>query len=101
MYALKIIVLSVYAATFGASEPYLPCCVVCNAPKEKYYSIVDNLCGETCIVPATYPLWKFFEPNLKPSSVLRGPCNSSGYKYYVKTKVDSFGPITYTVDYYT
>merc|ERR1719305_1398025 len=43
-----------------------PCCQICESPRAKYYSVDGNhdLCGEACILPSLYPIYKVFEKNL-------------------------------------
>ena len=50
-------------------KPGAPCCEVCHAPRSKYYSVVtsesnEGFCGEACMLPALYPIFKVFESNL-------------------------------------
>lgn len=44
----------------------IPCCKTCEAPRSKYYSVdvPHGFCGETCIRPSLFPVFKIFEPNL-------------------------------------
>ena len=39
------------------------CCLSCTEPKEKYYSVdkIHNMCGEACMDPKDYWLYKLFD----------------------------------------
>ena len=43
-----------------------PCCKRCDGRSAKYFSVDVSgpKCGEACMLPALYPLFKIFEPNL-------------------------------------
>jgi len=47
-----------------------PCCKSCASPLEKYYSVdvPHGFCGETCMDPKRYWLFKVFESNLTKAS---------------------------------
>ena len=66
-----------YAAAVATKEPEAdaagaadatnsPCCKACAAPRSKYYSVDvrHGFCGESCMLPALFPVFKVFEPNL-------------------------------------
>lgn len=42
------------------------CCTSCSGVPQKYYSIdkVHNKCGECCMDPKYYDIYKIFEPGL-------------------------------------
>lgn len=48
----------------GASDA--PCCKACEPPRSKYYSVdaPHGFCGEACMRPALFPVFKLFEKNL-------------------------------------
>ena len=54
----------------GGSSLSAPCCETCSWPRSKYYSVdaAHGFCGEACMLPALYPLFKRFEPNLTAAS---------------------------------
>jgi len=43
-----------------------PCCTSCEAPLEKYYSVdvSHGFCGEACMDPSKFNIYKIFEKNL-------------------------------------
>ena len=75
---VKLLVLVVLALPVACGKPVAaaeavveekaaaPCCIACASPRAKYYSVDAHRghCGEACILPALYPLFKVFEPNL-------------------------------------
>ena len=62
--ALLLLLPTHYAAPTHADDA--PCCVVCHSPRAKYFSVdgKHDLCGEACLLPALFPLFKYFEKNL-------------------------------------
>eukprot|EP00294_Goniomonas_avonlea_P008849 CAMPEP_0114559610 /NCGR_PEP_ID=MMETSP0114-20121206/11013_1 /TAXON_ID=31324 /ORGANISM="Goniomonas sp, Strain m" /LENGTH=407 /DNA_ID=CAMNT_0001745091 /DNA_START=9 /DNA_END=1232 /DNA_ORIENTATION=+ len=78
-----------------------PCCSVCVAPQEKYYSVdtTHNMCGEACMNPHDFLLYKIFERNLEkaPDDT---PCASHNFRSYNSTVTHGFGPIKMTLDLY-
>jgi hypothetical protein len=61
-----------------------PCCKSCTEPLEKYYSVDHGLfhapfCGETCLDPSKYNLYKLFEPNL--TKAVDFPENTCAHQY--------------------
>jgi len=79
-----------------------PCCNTCEEPLEKYYSIdeIHNECGECCMNPKYYKLYKVFEPNLKPANGTNDICETLHYSTYSKTVTHGFGKIKMTLDLY-
>lgn len=66
------------------ADPTGPCCKVCTEPLEKYYSVDHGLfhapfCGETCLDPSKYSLYKLFEPNL--TKAVEFPENTCAHQY--------------------
>lgn len=57
-----LVLLSCVSVASGAD----PCCKACVAPLVKYYSVdvSHGFCGETCINPSRYGIYKIFEKNL-------------------------------------
>ena len=82
-------------------EPTDPCCLSCTAPLEKYHSVdhVMNNCGEACMDPSKYWLYKLFEPGLEKSDT-NTPCADRNYDDYKNTPTHGFGPIKMTLDLY-
>ena len=77
------------------------CCVTCSSPNEKFYSIdtTHNMCGEACMDPKDYWLYKIFEWGLEATDS-NTPCHDHGYDVYDSTPTHGFGPITMTLDLY-
>ena len=82
-------------------EPTDPCCLSCTAPLEKYHSVdhIMNNCGEACMDPSKYWLYKLFEPGLEKSET-NTPCADRKYDDYKNTPTHGFGPIKMTLDLY-
>lgn len=53
-----------------------PCCKVCESPQAKYLSVDTHggFCGEACIRPSHYKLFKLFEHNLTAATA-PAPCS--------------------------
>ena len=90
-----------------ALEATEPCCQGnCSADGSglaKYYSIdtMHNMCGECCMKPSQYPLYKIFEPGLTAAGSLGlHPCAEKGYDSYSSTVTHGFGPVKMTLDLY-
>ncbi len=77
------------------------CCEACTEPKEKYYSIDPrfNLCGESCMRPMWFWLYKIFEPTLHKAET-NTPCSDRDYTIYRSTPTHGIWPITMTLDLY-
>ena len=78
------------------------CCVTCTNPgEEKYYSIDErrNNCGECCMKPEDYDLYKKFEKGLEKAQSST-PCADFNYHTYLETETHGFGNITMILDMY-
>ena len=82
-------------------EPTTPCCIKCTEPLEKYHSVdhTFNHCGEACMNPKQYWLYKIFEPGLEKSRT-NTPCADRNYTVYKNTPTHGFGPVKMTLDLY-
>ena len=69
---------------FLKAEPTTPCCQDCAAPTVKYYSIdkIFGHCGETCIKPSMFWIFKIFEPSLTKDDDSNTPCADRNYTFY-------------------
>ena len=87
-----------------------PCCKTCKAPAVKFFSVDvphGPACGETCLPPSEYPIFKLFESNL---TRYRGsgpsPCAEqftpwgTHYTTYNETVTHGVWPLTVTLDIY-
>lgn len=115
--------LSAYAVVAAKPDPSLrgpvheptnhtPCCVGCNAPEVKYYSVDHGFghtahCGETCLDPTKYSLYHLFEPNLTLAT-LDHPCSKQYtpdggfYDVYTETVTHGFpGLLEVSLDLYS
>ena len=72
------------------------CCATCDtsAGLAKYYSIdhLHNMCGECCMKPSQFWLYKIFEPGLTKATDAN-PCDGFGYPTYDDTVTHGFGPV--------
>jgi len=88
-------------ALFGASEAAgRACCHACVKPMVKYYSIDTSHghCGECCMNPSHYHIFKVFEPNL---TLANGKsCRWMGYPKYDSTVTHGLYPLSMTLDLY-
>lgn len=87
-------------ALLGAAAPAGMCCQACSAPRVKYYSVdmKHGHCGECCMNPAEYHLFKIFEPNL---TLANGKtCKSLGFPAYDETVTHGIYPVSMTLDLY-
>ena len=87
-----------------------PCCKTCKAPAVRFFSVdaPHGFCGETCLPPSEYPIFKLFESNL---TLYRGsgpsPCAEqltpwdTHYTTYNKTVTHGVWPLTCTLDLYS
>ena len=97
-------------STADAAAPLPPCCQgPCTSPEEKYYSVdrIFNMCGESCMNPKDYWLYKIFEPGLTkaqtnfPCSHQRSKVSGDGnFTVYYQTEVHGFRYLNMTVDMY-
>mmetsp|Transcript_39405 Transcript_39405/g.76576 ORF Transcript_39405/g.76576 Transcript_39405/m.76576 type:complete len:117 (+) Transcript_39405:42-392(+) len=80
-----------------------PCCTSCDIEGgfEKYYSIdkAHGYCGECCMEPEKFPIYKIFEPGLTKAND-SSPCADFHYHRYTKTETHGFGKIKMTLDLY-
>lgn len=77
------------------------CCTTCTAPEEKYLSVDTkrNKCGEACINPSSFSLFKIFEPNLEAVDS-NTPCHDLGFDVYDSTVTHGFKELSCTLDLY-
>lgn len=86
---------------FEEDEP--KCCDSCPSGTDKYYSIpivFNKNCGESCIAPEDYDMFKKFEPDLTLADS-HHPCEDKGFTTYVDTETHEAGPISVELDMYT
>ncbi len=79
-----------------------PCCITCDvAGQEKFYSIDTrhSSCGECCMDPADYDLYKKYEPGLEKANSST-PCLDLKYPKYTETVTHGFGTVKMTLDLY-
>lgn len=84
-----------------------PCCKTCADPLEKYYSVdvPHGFCGETCMNPKKYWLFKIFESNLTKSTD-NTPCSEQftptggHYTKYSSTVTHGVPGLSITLDLY-
>ena len=80
------------------------CCVgSCQAPEEKYYSLDPHTgyCGECCMDPKYFNLYKIFEKWLAKDETTDSPCAQREYNHYLETEKHGVYPVTMTVDLYS
>lgn len=83
---MKLLSLAVIALLVLSSADD-PCCNACPDGKDKYYSIVQPLCGESCIDPKNAWVYKIFEPGMiNAGSPDRLVCKELGFTKYVNTE---------------
>ena len=85
---------------FLENDPAL-CCQTCEGAQEKYYSIdpIFNLCGECCMKPSWFWVYKIFEWSLNKAET-NSPCADRDYTIYKNTPTHGVYPITMTLDLY-
>jgi hypothetical protein len=83
------------------SDPQDPCCHTCTEPQEKYHSVdhMFNNCGEACMDPKHYWIFKIFEPGLEKSET-NTPCADRNYTDYKNTPTHGVFPFSLTLDLY-
>merc|ERR1719198_9448 len=83
-------------------EPTTPCCHDCSEPLEKYYSVdkIMGNCGEACMDPKKFWIYKIFEPGLAKDENSNSPCADRGFHDYKNTPTHGVWPITMTLDLY-
>jgi len=91
-------------AVFAQGEDM--CCQTCAEGLQKYYSVdmKHGHCGEACIKPSKFGLFKVFEPNLTIADGSTGysSCADLGWPKYSETVThgDPFGLLSVTLDLY-
>lgn len=78
------------------------CCSSCTKRGQvKYYSIDKkfNSCGECCISPSLFRVYKIFEKGLE-KAFSSSPCRDLNYTSYLETVSHGFGPVKVTLDRY-
>merc|ERR1719386_215119 len=79
------------------------CCQTCGEGLQKYYSVdtPHGHCGEACIKPSMFHVFKIFEPNLTIADGSTGysSCADLGWPKYSDTVTHGFG-LTCTLDLY-
>ena len=75
------------------------CCENCKGVEQKYYSIdpIFNFCGECCMDPKLFWVYKVFEPSLTKADT-NSPCADRKYTVYKSTPTHGVWPITMTLD---
>ena len=104
--------LPTHAVTTAAAAPLVAealCCKVCQAPEVKYFSVdvPHGFCGETCLKPSLFPIFKVFEANLTLyNGTGPSPCAEqftpwdTHYTIYNATVTHGVWPLTCTLDLY-
>jgi len=88
------------------AAPAEQCCNECTGSDRKYYSVdaKRNHCGEACIYPGQFALFKAFESNLTRADGSTGykSCADLGWPKYQETVThgDPLGLLTVTLDLY-
>jgi len=88
------------------AAPADPCCNECTGSDRKYYSVdmKRGHCGEACIYPGRFALFKVFESNLTRADGSTGykSCADLGWPKYQETVThgDPLGLLTVTLDLY-
>ena len=77
------------------------CCQTCEGELVKYYSIDTKYdrCGECCLNPARFWLFKMFESGLNLAEN-NNPCETLGYTEYVETETHGIAILSATLDKY-
>ena len=85
-----------------SAEPTTPCCNRCDEPQEKYYSVdkAHGMCGEACMLPKHFWIFKIFEPSLAKDETTNSPCAVRKYTIYKETPTHGVWPVTMTLDLY-
>ena len=101
---ILLIVAGVYYMKMQSDEEVTneKCCSKCeDENKVKYYSIdtKHDRCGECCMNPKYYKIFKIFESGLTLADN-DSPCEAFKYSVYENTETHGFGPIKVTLDKY-
>lgn len=94
-------------ATAALAAPEEKCCDSCTAPLEKYYSVdvPHGFCGEACMNPSKYWIFKLFESNLTKATD-NNPCSEQytphggHYTNYTSTVTHGVPGLSITLDLY-
>lgn len=100
MSSIFLVVLLAVIMSFSHADT--PCCISCVvAGEEKYYSIDTrhNSCGECCMNPDDYDVYKKYEPGLEKANSST-PCLDLKYPNYIGTETHGFGSVKMTLDLY-
>ena len=102
---MKWFIISLIVLIFAANCRFLSteeerCCVECPEGKVKYYSIDTKYdrCGECCIKPSLFKIFKLFEKGLILAEGTT--CESLGYSVYLGTETHGFLVLSATLDKY-
>ena len=84
------------------AEPTVHCCDSCQEPLQKYFSVdtKHGFCGECCMDPKYFWLYKIFEPTLDQDLSTNSPCSDREYTEYQYTPTHGVWPVTMTLDLY-
>ena len=102
MLFVVVLVIVCQMMTVQGQDSHDPCCIACVIEgQEKYYSIDTrhNNCGECCMDPADYDLYKKLEPGLEKANSST-PCSDLKYPVYLETVTHGAGNIKMTLDLY-
>ena len=58
------------------------------------------MCGECCMEPKYFHLYKIFEPYLAKDEYTNSPCADRNYTEYAYTPTHGVWPVTMTLDLY-
>jgi hypothetical protein len=96
-----MVAIALFAFIASTARADQPCCQACTEPQEKYYSIdkTHGFCGECCMKPSSYSIFKIFEPGLTKATD-NHPCADAKYTNYTSTVTHGFGPVKMTLDLY-
>lgn len=79
-----VLLLAVTAFSFEISlktKIVSECCLSCQLPLIKYFSLSNHRCGEGCFNPKDYPKYKIFEPGLTKADT-NTPCIDRNYPVF-------------------
>ena len=99
---MKFLLILAFLASCLAQDT-TKCCDSCAAGTDKYYSIptlFPKNCGESCIAPDYYNMYKKLEPQLTKATTDH-PCEEQGFVTFVDSEVHSLGQVHVALDMYT